>query len=140
MTHYMLDTNTVSHALKNHPAVSRRLVAAPMALLCISAITQGELLFGLAKRPQATALHKAVWEFLRRVDVRPWDASVAEIYGTTRAVMQRAGKVLAPMDLLIGSHALSMGATLVTNDRAFTLIPSLSIEDWTEVPTDEIRR
>jgi tRNA(fMet)-specific endonuclease VapC len=54
--------------------------------------------------------------------------------------MQRAGKVLAPMDLLIGSHALSMGATLVTNDRAFTLIPSLSIEDWTEVPTDEIRR
>ena len=72
MTRYMLDTNTVSHLLKKHPAVARRVVAVPITALCISVITQGELLFGLARRPDAVALHDVVREFLRRVDVLPW--------------------------------------------------------------------
>ena len=134
VTRYMLDTNTVSHLLKKHPAVARRVVAVPITALCISAITQGELLFGLAKRPAATALHAAVREFLRRVDVLPWDAATSEVYGPARAATQREGKVLAPMDLLIGSHALSIDAVLVTNDRAFAQLPGLVIEDWTEEP------
>jgi tRNA(fMet)-specific endonuclease VapC len=46
--------------------------------------------------------------------------------------MQREGRVLVPMDLLIGSHALSIAAVLVTNDHAFGQLPGLSIEDWTE--------
>lgn len=132
MTRYMLDTNTVSHLLKKHPEVARRVVAVPITALCISAITQGELLFGLAKRPDATALHGAVREFLRRVDVLPWDAATSEVYGPARAATQREGRVLAPMDLLIGSHALSIDAVLVTNDRAFGQLSGLSIEDWTE--------
>ena len=57
MKHYLLDTNTVSHLIKGHPAVARRMVAVPMSSLCISAITEGELLFGLAKRPDAKRLH-----------------------------------------------------------------------------------
>lgn len=39
MTRYMLDTNTVSHLLRQHPAVVGRVVATPMAALCISAVT-----------------------------------------------------------------------------------------------------
>jgi len=132
MTRYMLDTNTVSHLLKKHPAVAQRVVAVPIGDLCISAITQGELLFGLAKRPEATVLHAVVREFLRRMDVLPWDAATSEVYGTARAATLRAGKVLAPLDLLIGSHALSVDAVLVTNDRALGQISGLSIEDWTQ--------
>jgi tRNA(fMet)-specific endonuclease VapC len=132
VTRYMLDTNTVSHLLKKNPVVARRVVAAPITSLCISAITQGELLFGLAKRPDATALHAVVREFLRRVDVLPWDAGTSEFYGPARAATQLEGRVLAPMDLLIGSHALSIDAILVTNDRAFAQLQGLSIEDWTE--------
>ena len=132
MTRYMLDTNTVSHLLKKHPAVARRVVAVPITSLCISAITLGELLYGLARRPEATALHNAVREFLRRVDVLPWDAEAAEAYGPIRAATQREGRVLAPMDLLIGAHALGSGAVLVTNDRAFMQLPGLSVDDWTE--------
>lgn len=45
----MLDTNTDSYLIRQHPAVARRVVAAPMAALCVSAITPGELLFGLAR-------------------------------------------------------------------------------------------
>ena len=69
MTRVMLDTNVVGHLLKGHPAVLRHVVAVPMASLCVSAITEGELLFGLAKRPEAARLHRAVGELLKRVDV-----------------------------------------------------------------------
>ena len=131
VTRYMLDTNTVSHLLRKHPAVMQRVVAAPITALCISAITRGELLFGLARRPGATALHDAVWQFLRRVDVLPWDAATSEVYGRARADSHSQGRVLAPMDLLIGTHALSIGAVLVTSDRAFAQLSGLSIEDWT---------
>ena len=69
MTWYMLDTNIVSHCIKQEPNVIQHLLAVPMHQLCISVITEGELLFGLAKRPSATRLKRAVHEFLRRVEV-----------------------------------------------------------------------
>ena len=127
----MLDTNMVSHLVRQHPAVTRHLVAAPITSLCISAITEGELHFGLAKRPDATRLRSAVREFLRRVDVLPWDSRAAERYGVVRAVMENKGRILAPLDLQIAAHALSLGAVLVTNDRSFNLVAGLRIEDWT---------
>jgi tRNA(fMet)-specific endonuclease VapC len=128
---YMLDTNAVSSLIKANPGVARRVVAVSMASLCISAITAGELLFGLAKRLDAKQLHRAVGEFLRRVDVLPWDEAAARHYGTMRAELQRQGKILAPLDMLIAAHALWAGAVLVTNDQAFKQVSNLQIEDWT---------
>ena len=130
MTRYMLDTNTVSYLIKGHPAIARRVVNVPMASLCVSSITQGELLFGLAKRPDAKRLHTAVREFLLRVDVLPWDSAIAECYGAVRADMERQGKILGPLDLLIATHALGVGAILVANDQAFCQVVGLLIEDW----------
>lgn len=132
---YMLDTNTVSHLLREHPVVTKRIVAVPMASLCISAITEGELLFGLAKRPTAKRLHVAVRQFLRRVDVLPWNSSTAEHYGIVRADMEKRGRILASLDLLIASHALSVNAALVTNDKAFSQMADLQIEDWCTTET-----
>ena len=73
-------------------------------------------------------------ELRRHAERRGGGAATAQCYGTARAVTQREGRVLAPMDLLIGSHALSIDAVLVTNDHAFGQLPGLSIEDWTEGP------
>jgi tRNA(fMet)-specific endonuclease VapC len=127
----MLDTNTVSHLLREHRNVAKRVMVMPMASLCISAITEGELLFGLARRPEAKRLRLAVRELLRRVDSLPWDSAVAERYGAVRSDMEPNGKILAPLDLLIAAHALGADATLVTNDGAFGQVPGLIIEDWT---------
>jgi tRNA(fMet)-specific endonuclease VapC len=74
MKRFMLDTNTVSFLLQAHPAVVERVTRVPMADLCISSVTEGELMVGLAKRPEAKRLHNAVKEFLLRVEVLPWDS------------------------------------------------------------------
>ena len=131
MKRCMLDTNTVSFLLRKHPVVIQRVTETPMAELCISAITEGEMLFGLAKRPEAKRLHLAIMEFLLRVEVLPWDSTTAETYGTTRADLERSGKVIAPLDLMIASHALSLKLVLVTNDGSFAQMDGLELEDWT---------
>ena len=130
MTRYLLDTNTVSHLVRQHLAVSLRVVAEQMASLCIAAITEGELLYGLARRPDATRLRAVVQQFLLRVDVLPWDRAAAKRYGTLRALMEGKGQALAPLDMQIAAHAQSAGAVLVTSDRAFKQISGLLLEDW----------
>jgi tRNA(fMet)-specific endonuclease VapC len=129
---YLLDTNTVSYLIKRHPQVTQHLLAVPMHSVCISAITAGELAFGLAKRPEAVALKAAVYEFLRRVEVLPWDAAVAQTYGALRAQMQSKGKPLAALDMQIAAHAVHVNATLITSDHAFLHIDQLMVEDWIE--------
>lgn len=127
---YMLDTNTVSHILRSDPAVTSRLLAVQMSSLCISAITESELLFGIAKRPEATRLERAVREFLRRVNVLPWDSTVTELYGTLRASMVAKGQILGALDMLIAAHAVAASATLVTSDQAFQMMDKLATLDW----------
>jgi len=129
---YMLDTNTVSHFIKGVDNVRNKIISVPMSALAISAITEGELLFGVAKKPDAKQLSMVVHEFLIRVDVLPWDSAAASCYGTLRADLQKKGKVLGNLDLLIAAHALSLGAMLITNDRAFTQVDGLKIEDWSQ--------
>ncbi len=127
----MLDTNTVSHLVKQHPIVTRRVVDVPMASLCMSAITAGELFYGLAMRPEAVRLQATMTELIWRVDVLQWDIVSAERYGIVRATMDRTGRSLGSLDLLIAAHALDVGAVLVTNDRAFSQVAELQTEDWT---------
>jgi tRNA(fMet)-specific endonuclease VapC len=127
----MLDTNTVSHAVTGHAIVVERMVDLPIAALCLSSITAGELAYGLAKRPPSRLRSAAVVELLRRVDILPWDEATARPYGALRAELERQGMGLGPLDMLIAAHALAVGAILVTNDRAFSRVPGLQIEDWT---------
>jgi tRNA(fMet)-specific endonuclease VapC len=63
--------------------------------------------------------------------VLPWDHAVATLYGVVRAALQNGGKTLAPLDMLIATHALYADAVLVTDDSAFRHVPNLRIEDWT---------
>ena len=127
---YMLDTNTVSYLIKGHQAMIQRLSNTAPDTLCISSITEGELRFGLAKRPEAKRLHILVEEFLRHVDVLAWGRKEAARYGAIRAVIESQGITLSPLDMLIASHALTAKSVLVTSDKAFQRVPDLPLEDW----------
>lgn len=127
---YMFDTNTVSHLFRRHPGLLRAMEKVPPSTVCISSITEAELLFGVAKR-QSKALKAMVTAFLAAVTVYDWDSEAARCYGVMRASMEKKGKVLGALDQLIAAHALSRGATMVTSDRAFGMVPGLDVEDWT---------
>ena len=127
---YMLDTNAVSYIMKGNTHMAQRLASLPLSAVCISAVTEGELRYGLAKRPTFTRLRIAVEELLRRVDVLPWDSTVAASYGELRANLETQGRVLQSLDMMIAAHALSTDTVLISSDRAFGLVVGLKLEDW----------
>lgn len=134
---YMLDTNTASYLIKGKPtSIREHLIKVPMASVCISAITEAELLRGVAKNPQAKHLPVVVKEFLLRVNILPWDSDAAQAYANLRTACEREGKSLGAMDMLIAAHCVATKATLITNDKAFYNIQHLlNLDDWTKPPS-----
>jgi len=129
---YLLDTNTVSYIIKgNPPAVRQRLLRVPMAEVGISAVTQAELLFGVARLPTSPKLRVAVDEFLLRVEVLPWDSEAAEQYAGIRFDLEQHGEPMGNLDLMIAAHALALEAALISSDRGFRRVKGLKLEDWT---------
>ena len=109
--------------------------AVPSESVFLSAVTEAELRFGLAKLPGATRLKTLVESFLTVVKILPWDSEAACRYGTLRASLELDGMVMGNLDMMIGAHALAVGAILATNDRAFSRVKDLKIADWTKSPS-----
>jgi tRNA(fMet)-specific endonuclease VapC len=129
----MLDTNMASYVIRGNPPEARqRLATLPMNSIVISAVTQAELYYGLARKGHSTALAKLIQEFLRRVQVLPWDSDAATVYGDLRASCAASGIVIGALGMMIAAHAIAAKATLVTHDHAFCRIPGgvLAVEDW----------
>jgi tRNA(fMet)-specific endonuclease VapC len=131
--HFMLDTNTASFIIRGgNPKLEAHLQNVPASALCISTVTEGELLYGLELKTGATKLKKLIQDFLLRPDILPWGSEAAMHYGVVRANLTRAGIPLASLDTMIAAHALSKKAVLVTNDGSFSRVQGLKVIDWTK--------
>ena len=130
---FMLDTNAVSAFMHGRSTtLDWRISAYGKAELCVSVVTYAETRYGLAQRPEAKRLAAAADALFDLVEILPWTAEVACRYGEMRAQLRREGRMLQPLDMLIAAHALEAGATLVTTDRAFRVVPGLMVENWLE--------
>ena len=131
---YLLDTNTLSYISIDRSPEARRMMNRAMGdhTIAISAMTEGEVLFGLAKNPGAKAarLRASVDLLFPILLILPWDSAAAHAYGTLRAHLSAVGKPFSTMDTLIAAHALSLDAILVTHDNAFHQVNGLRTVDW----------
>lgn len=125
---YLLDTNMVSYIVKGRSlAASDQLVALPTnEVAAVSAITVAEIRYGLAKKPEATALRSLMDNFLASIQVLPWGTAEAEAYGSVRATLEKKGITLGNMDMMIAAQTIVARAILVTNDKAFAQVDDLS--------------
>lgn len=134
MIRYLLDTNAVSHLLRRTtPRLGARFESSYLSQSAISVVTEAELLFGLARRPQAHTLAASVHALLRKIVILPWSSDAASIYAEIRADLESRGKPMEDLDMMIAAEALVQNATLVTNDAAFRRIDGLRIEGWTAI-------
>jgi tRNA(fMet)-specific endonuclease VapC len=128
---FMLDTNICIYLMKHQPPqVRARFAECYVGDVVISAITLAELEFGVARSGDAAMHNQAVLDsLLEDIPVAPFDRPAARAYGPLRAADRERSK--DALDKLIASHALSLGATLVTNNEAdFRGFGGLTVENW----------
>lgn len=88
--------------------------------------------YGVAKLPQAKHLALAVQEFLLRVEICAWKANAAEECAKLRSAIEKEGKSLSAMDILIAAHSIAEQAILITSDKAFYQLKQYpALQDWT---------
>lgn len=128
----MLDTDICVHIIRSRPPeIISRLVEHDAFEIGVSAITHSELEYGICKSARPEKNRSALIQFLSPFEIAPYDDLAAATYGEIRADLERRGKTIGSMDMLIAAHARSLGCTLVTNNtREFGRVPGLSLENW----------
>jgi len=129
---YLLDTNICIHLMDAHPPqVIERFNKTPLGDIMISIVTYAELRLGVERCPpeDRVAAERALRFFVERVPVLPFAEHAAESYGVLAAAVPDRRR--DALDRLIAAHALSVNATLVTNNEAdFKDYPGLQVENW----------
>ena len=127
---YMLDTDTVSFALRGRGRVAARLLEHRPSELCISSITLAELRYG-AEAHRSRKLYPLISTFVEAIEVMSFDQSAAGRFAVVAAALARRGEPIGTLDTLMAAHALSLRLTFVTNNaRHFTRVPGLATENW----------
>lgn len=128
----LLDTDACSLLIRGaSKRIEREIRELPTREVCISAVTRAEVLYGIARRPEARRLHASVHAFLARVRSIAWSNEAAAHYAEIRATLEARGEPIANLDLMIAAHARSLETPLVTgNSRHFSRIPGLVLLDW----------
>jgi tRNA(fMet)-specific endonuclease VapC len=131
MLQYMLDTNICVYVIKNYPPTLRERFDSLAEKLCISSITLAELHFGAEKSARRVENLNAIAQFAARLDVLSFPPKAAAHFGQIRAHVERLGRPVGPLDMLIGAHARAEGLTIVTNNaREFERLPGVQVENW----------
>ncbi|HEV7239024.1 MAG TPA: type II toxin-antitoxin system VapC family toxin [Thermoanaerobaculia bacterium] len=127
---YMLDTDTVSYALRGHEGVVTKILEHPPSELCVSAITVSELRYGAARR-NSKRLHNLIDSFTGGVAVVAFDEFCAHHYGDIAADLEKRGAPIGQLDVMIAAHAMALDIALVTNNvKHFQRIRGLKLENW----------
>lgn len=142
---YLLDTDIVIHlvrGLKNPKKVAENRRAVRLEERCrrekksgneigISAISASELEFG-ARASENYSSEVTALKFLAPFEIYDYRGQKGPVfYGQIRQTLERIGKPIGAMYLLIAAHAMALDATLVTNNVSeFQRVPGLSVVNW----------
>ncbi len=128
----MLDTNVCIYLIKEHPpSVVERFATHAVGDIGISVMTLAELEYGVSKSRRPARNREALDQFISPLEVAPFDRQATAAYGKLRTTLEKKGRTIGSMDLLIAAHALSLDVRLITrNIREFGTVPGLRVEDW----------
>jgi tRNA(fMet)-specific endonuclease VapC len=129
---FMLDTNICIYIIKQKPSeVIERFKQTEISQIGISSITLSELFYGVSKSSRPKQNQIALMQFIAPLEIFPYGDEAAQYYGDIRAFLEKQGRPIGSLDMLIAAHALSIPCTLITNnEKEFLRIPNLKIDNW----------
>lgn len=129
---YLLDTNICIYLMNAHPPhLVERFRSIETGDLGMSVVTYAELRHGIERTPEQDrfAALSSLRRLLVRVPVLSFDEAAAEDFGRLAAAVRDRRR--DALDRLIAAHAVSIDATLITNNEAdFQGYPGLKVENW----------
>lgn len=129
--HYLIDTNILIYRLKNAGNVNSNFLKNRNEQMYVSVISYGELIYGARKSrfvEKNLETVKAIKSIFPLLDI---NSNVMDIFVEIKNYVQKIGRTVDDMDLLIASTAISKGMTLVThNIKHFEQIANLMLVDW----------
>jgi tRNA(fMet)-specific endonuclease VapC len=131
---YLLDTNICIYLIKQKPAsVIRQFNKLSPGDICISVITLYELMYGAYKSQQVERNITAINRFTAPLEIMQFDVHDADTCAKLRAVLEKQGQVIGPLDLQIAAQAITRNCILVTNNqKEFKRVKGLKMENWVE--------
>ena len=128
----MLDTNICIYIMKNKPEhIREKLRTYNLGDVYLSSIVVSELYYGAYKSEQVERNLVALEYFLKPFNIIDYDLRASIEYGKIRGTLEKAGKAIGGIDMLIAAHARSLDFTLVTNNtKEFERIENLVIDNW----------
>ncbi|HPA63759.1 MAG TPA: type II toxin-antitoxin system VapC family toxin [Spirochaetota bacterium] len=131
---YLLDTNICIYTINKKPIeVLSKLKKKASKDIYISSITVAELEHGVEKSNYPERNKVALVEFLSLFQILYYTDGDALYYGKIRSGLEKRGRIIGTMDMLIASQALSHDLILVTNNtKEFERIENIKLENWTE--------
>jgi tRNA(fMet)-specific endonuclease VapC len=127
---FLLDTDTISFALRGEGNVADQLRQRSPSEVCTSSVVAGELELGVARRG-SRKLRRELDALYAGLEVLPYDLDAARRYGRLAAVLLDAGVPIGVEDTMVAAHALARGLALVTRNRKhFERVKGLRVEDW----------
>ena len=128
---YLLDTNIISDLVRNpNGKAAHHIRKVGESKVCTSIIVAAELRYGVAKKG-SPRLSADLEEILDTLDILPFETPADKTYGSLRTRLEKSGQPIGANDLLIASHAMALGYTLVSdNEREFSRIEDLQQENW----------
>ena len=129
---YLLDTNICIYIINSNPrTVVERIKQFKPSQVKLSAISIGELEYGVSKSRNREKNRNALVDFASSFDILPFDDNDAEVFGLIRADLEKRGQVIGSYDMQIGAQAISNDLILVTNNTGeFERIKDLKLENW----------
>ncbi len=124
MIRYLIDADAAVYSMdEGHEALTARIRNCAPGEIAISTISFAEIAYGTeAGKPPPPDVLEA---FVAVIPLVAFDETAARAYA--RLPFKRAR-----FDRLLAAHALSIGATVVTNNEAdFADVPGLKVENWT---------
>ena len=126
-----LDTNTVIYFFKGMGRVAEHLRKEAPRDIGIPAVVLYELEVGIALSSRPRQRRESLDALLEVIHILPFDERAASASAELRALLEKAGSGIGPIDTLIAGTALAHSATLVThNTKEFSRVRGLRLLDW----------
>ncbi len=132
MMNYLLDTNHASWLMAQREPIVTRMRQAQTAgdRFGIPVTVLGELYYAVYASQHRAENVRRLQSFAGALMLWPFDALTAQEFGRIQAEQKVKGRPIPPLDAQIAAVARVNDLVILTDDRHFTFVDGVNVENW----------